>query len=159
TRYQDQNGKATLKLEAWAYDRANNLGKAKPITVYVDNQPNATPMRPDPAKPAPAPEAGLPMTGRSAASMGEVTAPGLVGGAATPQAAGIRASAPGAAGQPVRMASNRVPQAPEIMGSGRLQSSASLSPRGSAPVTRDPIAPPVEARPVRMASAAVTSAP
>src|SRR5438309_1074016 len=42
------NGRGTLVLEAWAYDRAQNRGVAKPITVYVNNPINATPMQPDP---------------------------------------------------------------------------------------------------------------
>jgi len=31
------NGRGALVLEAWAYDRAQNRGVAKPITVYVQN--------------------------------------------------------------------------------------------------------------------------
>lgn len=42
------NGRGTLVLEAWAYDRAQNRGVAKPITVYVNNPINATPLEPDP---------------------------------------------------------------------------------------------------------------
>src|SRR5437588_8064666 len=43
-----QDGKGTLLLEAMAYDRAQNMGKAKPIHLYVKNPVNATPLQPDP---------------------------------------------------------------------------------------------------------------
>jgi len=42
------NGRGSLVLEAWAYDRAQNRGVAKPITVFVRNPINATPLQPDP---------------------------------------------------------------------------------------------------------------
>jgi LysM repeat protein len=45
------NGRGALVLEAWAYDRAQNRGVAKPITVYVQNHINATPMQADPKAP------------------------------------------------------------------------------------------------------------
>ena len=45
------NGRGSLVLEAWAYDRAQNRGVAKPITVFVNNPINATPMQPDPKAP------------------------------------------------------------------------------------------------------------
>lgn len=56
------NGRGVLVLEAWAYDRAQNRGVAKPVTVYVNNPLNATPLQPDPKAPkgsrAPAPPKG-----------------------------------------------------------------------------------------------------
>jgi LysM repeat protein len=44
-----QNGKGMITLEAMAIDRANNIGKAKPIHIFVNNPANATPMQSDPA--------------------------------------------------------------------------------------------------------------
>jgi len=45
-------GMGTLRLEAWATDRSDNLGKAKPITLnVVPAIGNLTPAKPDPTKP------------------------------------------------------------------------------------------------------------
>lgn len=44
-----QDGKGMITLEAMAIDRANNIGKAKPIHIFVNNPANATPMQSDPA--------------------------------------------------------------------------------------------------------------
>src|SRR5437764_5292 len=98
-RYQEQSGKAMLKVGAWAYDRSNNLGKAKPIAVLVDNQPNATPAKPDPARvpdshPVTGPEAAVPMA-----------SPVLAPSAAQAGGGALRQSEPASRGssqQPVR---------------------------------------------------------
>src|SRR5438445_1936276 len=77
------NGRGTLVLEAWAYDRAQNRGVAKPVTIYVNNPINATPMQADPK----APKGGT----------GRVPAQRVGGGAqrgAGPRGAGARSAGP-----------------------------------------------------------------
>jgi LysM repeat protein len=46
-------GLGTIRLDAWAYDRAENVGKARPITLNVRPAPtqNATPKQEDPLLP------------------------------------------------------------------------------------------------------------
>jgi LysM repeat protein len=48
-----QDGKGLVTIEAMAIDRANNVGKAKPIQFFVNNPANATPMQKDPPEPVP----------------------------------------------------------------------------------------------------------
>jgi LysM repeat protein len=59
-----QDGKTTILLEALAYDRSENAGKAKSIRVTVENPANATPLQPDPA----APKSGEPGKGPTPAT-------------------------------------------------------------------------------------------
>lgn len=121
TRYQDQAGQGTLKLEAWAYDRSNNLGKAKPITLYVANQPNATPKQPDPARPGSLP-GGVP----------QPAAP-----APAPSAApSVPAEPVKSPAEPVLLASRPVATAPEIASAAPPEATAvnrTRSPQPAAP--------------------------
>jgi len=174
TRYQDQAGKASLKLEAWAYDRSNNLGKAKPITVLVDNQPNATPAKPDPARvpdshPATGSEAAIPSASAVLApSAAQTTGSGTQRQsepAGSPPKTAHSAALPAGLGAPdiagtshesVRMASVPHSTAPEFPAS---QSTRELQPAGTRPVriaSRDHhTAPELVAGAIPTASAAV----
>jgi len=64
TRYSDEQGRGQIQVEAWAYDRAYNLGKSRLLTLNIDQSAagrNRTPMQPDPARPvAPAPAGNPP---------------------------------------------------------------------------------------------------
>jgi LysM repeat protein len=168
TRYQDQTGKATLKLEAWAYDRANNLGKARPITIQVDNQPNATPMKRDPASnpegvAGPVSGSGIsPMTGRSL-PQGEVEQPGLVD---RHGAAGRESAARAVQPESSRPTTGRTPTRPGELASPSFAGSAPVAAQLAGRRDREPARkaeagsrPAVSGQPVRMASGGAPQSP
>ncbi|MBI3910074.1 MAG: LysM peptidoglycan-binding domain-containing protein [Armatimonadetes bacterium] len=52
-RYSDSAGRGVLKVEAWAFDRSENLGKSRLLTLNIDQKQNATRKQADPAAPQP----------------------------------------------------------------------------------------------------------
>lgn len=70
TRYSDEQGRGQIQVQAWAYDRAYNLGKSRLLTLNIDQSAagrNQTPMRPDPA--------GAPAVPKPPAPAGDPPAP------------------------------------------------------------------------------------
>jgi LysM repeat protein len=126
-RYLDPaTGTGTIHLEAWAYDKAMNLGKARPITINVIRpgaSPNQTPRQNDPTNP-------------------------LAGG---PKGAAVRAESPAwpLADRPVTRMAMRQPEVidPELAEAGLPDSgTAGEGQRGQAPMRR-PVTARVDDRP------------
>jgi LysM repeat protein len=128
-----QDGKATLTLEAMAYDRAQNVGKAKSITVTVKNPINATPMQPDPV-PGPSKPTAAESPAKAALAVSKPTT------AVSKPATGLVPSGPKTASEP------RLP-APSPSSSARVAiRPRDVMPPASRPVRTTPTVAPAEPR-------------
>ena len=112
-KYMDPRGNGKLLLEAWAYDRSNNVGKARPLNLVIRNGLNNTPVMPDPA--------GDPM-GNGGVNPGVVPAPGGGNATSVPSTPNVEPSAPGMISVPAG--------SPRTVGSAR-----STAPVGTQPLT------------------------
>lgn len=138
-RYLDPNtGTGTIRLEAMAFDRAGNQGKARPLTLKVvpAGPGNATPARPDPTLPA-SPDTARPMPAAPPAAIAPpMEAVGtLEGDLAAPRAAQPPTPSRPAA-QPVPGAKGSAQAAPRVLAKNTVPPAAPRAVAAPAPVSR-----------------------
>jgi LysM repeat protein len=134
------NGRGALVLEAWAYDREQNRGVAKPVTVYVQNRINATPMQPDPRAPK-----GT--AGKAEPKAAAKVEPGGTGPATPPADPAVTKPKPTAVARLSPLEALRPPLAapPEVTPNETVtppQAAAPPAPQASASTPKETLAPP-----------------